>query len=60
MVNIKLYQIKQRKNIKRVENNENRSMNTYKRNEFEQNNMTKERTIKIVKKIRKCIQKNRR
>ena len=43
-----------------MENNENKSMNTYKGKRFEQNKMREEEIIKIVKKIHKRILKNRR
>lgn len=35
-------------------------MNTYKENKFEQSKMREKDVVKIVKKIRKCILKNRR
>ena len=59
-MNIKRYWIKQRRKIKKVANVENRSMNTYKDNGFEESKMREKDIVKIVKKIRKCILKNKR
>ena len=59
IVNIKIHWKKQRRNVKRVGNNEKRSRNTYKGNGFEQSKTREKKIIEIVKKIHKRILKNR-